>query len=102
MAITTYKTWLIQQDTVSEDDLLWLKGHDIAAILPEYEVQEIVYGNQVWKFTGAQIKNFGAVTTTKKQEDMLVLKYGTSLLLNQVMAIDDCGVPSVSIGYMVS
>jgi hypothetical protein len=98
MAITTYKTWLIQQDIVHEDDILWLKGHNIPAIMPEYEVREITYGNQTWKYTGPLIKNFGAVTTTKKQEDMLVLKYGSCLLLNQVVAIDD-GIPSVSIGY---
>jgi hypothetical protein len=96
--ITTYKTWLIKQDIVNEDDILWLKGHNIQAIMPEWDVREIAYGNQTWKYTGPLIKNFGAITTTKKQEDMLVLKYGNTVQLNQVVAIDDFP-PTVSIGY---
>ena len=98
MAVTTYKTWLIQQDDVSEDDILWLKGHNIQAIMPHREVREIVYGNQVYHYTGAVIRNFGAITTTKKQEDMLVLKYGNLALVNQVVSVGD-PLGSISIGY---
>lgn len=98
MGVVTYKTWLIRQDEVSEDDILWLEGHNIQAIMPHREVREIVYGNQVYHYTGAVIRNFGAITTTKKQEDMLMLKYGDSILLNQVVSVGD-PLESISIGY---
>ncbi len=96
----TYKTWIIYQDDVNQDDLIWLKAFGISPILPEHEVREITYGNQTWHATGVRIKNFGAVTTTKKQEEMLVLKYGNCLLLHQVATVDDC--PSVSVSYRSS
>jgi hypothetical protein len=76
-----YRTWIIAQETISEDDFKWLKAFDIPIRIdrPSQEFNtasgrtHTVYGKPMYTCD----------TTTDKQRDMLVLKYGNKAILLQ-------------------
>lgn len=76
-----YRTWIINQDTIGEADFLWLKAFDIPIRVdaPSHEFTSVVgtihhvYGRPTYTCD----------TTTDKQRDMLILKYGNNAILMQ-------------------
>lgn len=76
-----YRTWLIAQETIDEADFKWLMAFDIPVRIeaPEHKFdvvgggQQIVYGK----------RTYTCDTTTDKQRDMLILKYGNNAVLIQ-------------------
>ncbi len=76
-----YRTWIIAQETMGEDDFKWLMAFDIPVRIDKPEQtfntasgrQHTIYGKPT----------FTCDTTTDKQRDMLVLKYGNKAVLIQ-------------------
>ena len=76
-----YRTWIIAQDKIEEDDFIWLKAFDIPIRIdrPSQEFdtingsKQVIYGKAMYTCD----------TTTDKQRDMLVLKYGNKAVLLQ-------------------
>lgn len=74
-----YRTWLLTIDTVEKADFLWLKGFDIPIRIdaPEQEFDSL--GGRSHKIYGKPM--YTCDTTTDKQRDMLILKYGNNAVL---------------------
>jgi hypothetical protein len=76
-----YRTWMLTVESIGEADFLWLKGFDIPIRIdrPSHTFDTIhnskstIYGKTVYTCD----------TTTDKQRDMLVLKYGNNAVLIQ-------------------
>ena len=77
----TFRTWKLLQETVGEDDFKWLKAFDIPIRIdrPEHTFSTSAGGTH----TVYGKPNYTLDTTTDKQRDMLVLKYGNNILLLQ-------------------
>jgi hypothetical protein len=78
----TFRTWMLNSDyVIGEADFIWLKAFDIPIRIdkPEHTFEtanggtHTVYGKPV----------FTLDTTTDKQRNMLVLKYGPDIVLIQ-------------------
>lgn len=75
----TFRTWMLLQDTVDEADFKWLKAFDIPIKIdrPSHTFD---------MSTGSTHTIYGKTkitldTTTDKQRDMLILKYGNNVVL---------------------
>lgn len=77
----TFRTWMLLQETVDESDFKWLMAFDIPIRIDKPEQtfstasgrSHTIYGKATYTLD----------THTDKQRDMLVLKYGTQVLLLQ-------------------
>ena len=82
----THKLWALQQSSFTEQDALWCRGLGV-----EYTVEPLFktaysYGKpQSESLIGWSIR---LTTYTDKQEDMLMLKYGSSLKLVHTIEYD--------------
>lgn len=76
-----YRTWLLLQETVDESDFKWCTAFGIPMRIekPEHTFDTTSGG----KHTVYGKPKITLDTTTDKQRDMLVLKYGDSVLLIQ-------------------
>ena len=76
-----YRTWMLLQETVDESDFKWLKAFDIPIRVdaPEHSFTTLSGGAH----TVRGKPTYTLDTTTDKQRDMLVLKYGNSIMLLQ-------------------
>ena len=75
-----YRTWLLLQETVDESDFKWLKAFDIPIRVDQpTHTFDTMSGPR--SITGKP--SYTLDTTTDKQRDMIVLKYGNSALLLQ-------------------
>jgi hypothetical protein len=76
-----YRTWMLVKEPLVEADFLWLKGFDISIRIeqPTHTFETMagsthaVYGKRTVTLD----------TTTDKQRDMIVLKYGNDAVLIQ-------------------
>jgi len=77
----TFRTWVLLVDSVGEADFLWLKAFDIPIRIdrPTHTFETIGGGTH----TIAGKSTYTLDTTTDKQRNMLVLKYGNSAMLIQ-------------------
>lgn len=77
-----YRTWIIAQDKIEEDDFKWLEAFDIPIRIdrPEHTFATSS-GNSTHTIYGKPM--YTCDTTTDKQRDMLVLKYGNKAVLLQ-------------------
>lgn len=74
-----YRTWLLARESVGEDDFKWLKAFDIS-IRVDAPTQEFdSFGGTTHKIYGKPLYTMD--TTTDKQRDMLILKYGNDVVL---------------------
>lgn len=74
-----YRTWLLMQETVGEADIKWLSAFNIS-IRVDAPTQEFdSFGGKTHKIYGKPL--YTIETTTDKQRDMLVLKYGNTVAL---------------------
>jgi hypothetical protein len=74
-----YRTWLIAQEKIEEDDFKWLKAFDIPIRIDQPEQEFDSLGGRTHKISGKPL--YTCDTTTDKQRDMLVLKYGNNAVL---------------------
>lgn len=76
-----FRTWLLLQPTVGEDDFKWLKAFNIPIRIdrPEHTFETMSGSSH----TVAGTPRYTIDTTTDKQRDMLILKYGNNVLLIQ-------------------
>ena len=76
-----YRTWMLTVESIGNADFLWLKAFDIPIRIdrPEHTFdtatgrQHTIYGKPTYTCD----------TTTDKQRDMLILKYGNDAVLIQ-------------------
>ncbi len=83
-----FRTWILTQDEVGEDDFKWLKAFDIPIRIEQPTHEFDVIGGGKHKVVGRRTITLD--TTTDKQRDMLVLKYGS----NVVMLIEEIVLPN--------
>ena len=76
-----YRSWLLLQETVGEDDFKWLKAFDIPIRVDEPKHAFNTVNDGIWLVQGKVAYTLD--TTTDKQRDMLILKYGSNVLLMQ-------------------
>jgi hypothetical protein len=76
-----YRTWILTVDTVGEDDFKWLKAFEIPIRIeaPRHTFETSNGGTH----TIHGKRTITCDTTTDKQRDMLVLKYGNNAVLIQ-------------------
>jgi hypothetical protein len=74
-----YRTWILAVDNISEADFKWLKGFDIPIRIDQPEQEFDSLGGRTHKVYGRAM--YTCDTTTDKQRDMLVLKYGNNAIL---------------------
>jgi len=74
-----YRTWILNIETVNEADFKWLKAFDIPIRVDRPEQEFDSFGGQTHKIYGKPM--YTVDTTTDKQRDMLVLKYGNDAIL---------------------
>lgn len=74
-----YRTWLIAQETITEADFVWLKAFDIPIRIDQPTQEFDSFGGTTHKVYGKPL--YTCDTTTDKQRDMLVLKYGNTAVL---------------------
>lgn len=74
-----YRSWLLAVETITEADFKWLKAFDIPIRIDRPEQEFDSYGGQTHKVYGKPM--YTVDTTTDKQRDMLVLKYGRDAIL---------------------
>lgn len=75
----TFRTWILKQDVIGADDFKWLKAFDIPITINQ-PTHEITTSNGSTRKLVAKAL-YTLDTTTDKQRDMLVLKYGTDVIL---------------------
>ena len=78
----TFRTWMLAPDyVIGEDDFVWLKAFDIPIRIdrPEHTFETLGGGTH----TIAGRANYTLDTTTDKQRNMLMLKYGSDIILLQ-------------------
>lgn len=75
-----YRTWMLMVDSVGEADFKWLKAFDISIRIerPSHTVNVIGQSVEVM-----DKPIYTLDTTTDKQRDMIMLKYGNQALLIQ-------------------
>lgn len=76
-----YRTWVIKRETIEKDDFLWLKAFDIPIRVDQPSHTFDVIGGGKHSIYSKTM--FTCDTTTNKQRDMLVLKYGNDAVLIQ-------------------
>lgn len=76
-----FRTWLLLQDTVDESDYKWLNAFDIKIRIDQPTHEFTTTSGGVHKIAGKLTITLD--TTTDRQRDMLVLKYGNSVVLIQ-------------------
>lgn len=74
-----YRTWLLARETVCEADFLWLKAFDIPIRIDQPTHEFTTTSGGTHKIAGKPMYTMD--TTTDKQRDMLVLKYGNDVVL---------------------
>lgn len=74
-----YRTWLITQESIGEADFKWLRAFDIPIRIDRPEQEFDSLGGTTHKIYGRVM--YTCDTTTDKQRDMLVLKYGNNAVL---------------------
>jgi hypothetical protein len=81
------KIWSLSISTITESDLLWLKGLGVK-IKVETLTNQVYLAGQISKVvvTGHRIE---IITTCEKQETMLQLKYSKNLHLNSIIFPSD-------------
>ena len=83
---TCYRTWLLLQDTLDRADYLWLDGLGVTLNLdqPTHTFETLGGGTH----TIAGKRTIRLESTTDKQRDMIVLKYGnTAVLLSEEIVL---------------
>lgn len=75
-----YRTWLLLKEDITEADFLWLKAFDIPISIDPGE-QEFNTSKGVYRYAGKQ--TYTLESTTDKQRNMIVLKYGNIAMLIQ-------------------
>ena len=73
------RRWWINQDTFGEDDAKWMQAFEMQVHIDQPTHTFDTYGGQKKVITGKP--RIEVTTTTDKQRDMLMLKYGENLLL---------------------
>jgi hypothetical protein len=76
-----YRTWVLLQDTIGEDDLKWLMGFGIPIRVEAPEQRFDTASGKTYTVYGKT--RYTLDTTTDRQRDMLVLKYGKDVVLIQ-------------------
>ena len=76
-----YRTWLLVQDAIDESDFKWLKAFDIPIRIDNPTQAFSTVNDGIWLL--ADKPAYTVDTTTDKQRDMIVLKYGNSAVLIQ-------------------
>lgn len=79
----TVKTWVLTQNKLSENDIIWLKGLEVNTVVEPLYNTIHTYSGQHRVLSGVHIE---LETTCEKQETMLYLKFGNNLILKQVMS----------------
>lgn len=74
-----YRTWILARETVGEDDFKWLKAFDIPIRVDAPEKKFDTNSGKTYTVYGKPLYTLD--TTTDKQRDMLVLKYGNDVVL---------------------
>lgn len=74
-----HRTWLIDQETINEDDFKWLMAFNIPIRIEAPEQKFDTSGGGTYTVYGK--KTYTCDTTTDKQRDMLILKYGNKAVL---------------------
>ena len=78
----TFRTWMLLVDSVGEDDYIWLNAFDIKIRMEQpSHTFDTINGRTTHTVMGKP--TFTLDTTTNKQRDMIVLKYGNQALLIQ-------------------
>lgn len=75
-----HRTWILFQDSIDAADFKWLNGLSIPITVEQNPI-EINSNGVNYQVAGRAV--YSLDTTTDKQRDMLVLKYGDSVLLVQ-------------------
>ena len=77
-----YRTWMLMVDSVGEADFKWLKAFDIPIRIEQPEhTFDTVNGKSTHTVYGKP--KYTLDTTTDKQRDMVMLKYGNQAMLIQ-------------------
>ena len=77
-----YRTWMLMVDSVDESDFKWLKAFDIPIRIEQpSHTFDTINGKSTHTVMGKP--TYTLDTTTDKQRDMIVLKYGNQVLLIQ-------------------
>jgi hypothetical protein len=77
-----YRTWMLNSDyVIGEDDFKWLMAFDIPIRIDKPEQTFTTASGRSHTIYGKA--NYTLDTTTDKQRDMLVLKYGNDIVLIQ-------------------
>ena len=78
----TFRTWMLLVDSVGEADFKWLKAFGIQIKIDQpSHTFDTINGKSTHTVTGKPAYTLD--TTTDKQRDMVVLKYGNQALLIQ-------------------
>jgi len=76
-----YRTWILAVETIGEDDFKWLKAFDIPIRIDRPGTEFNTASGRTHTIYGKAM--YTCDTTTDKQRDMLVLKYGNNAVLLQ-------------------
>jgi len=78
----TFRTWMLIKEDINESDFLWLKAFDIPIRIeqPTHDF-EVIGGGTHKKVYGK--RTITLESTTDKQRNMIVLKYGNDAVLIQ-------------------
>lgn len=76
---TCYRSWILAQDTFDQTDYLWLNSLGVSIIIdqPAHTFETLGGG----KHTIAGKRTIKLESTTDKQRNMIVLKYGGNAIL---------------------
>lgn len=74
-----YRTWLLAVESVGEADFKWLKAFDMSIRIDQPSQEFDSIGGRTHRVYGKPL--YTVDTTTDKQRDMLVLKYGNAAVL---------------------
>lgn len=84
------KTWIITKSDLDQSDFSWLKGAEMHVWVEQPETRTFTTAGGGYYQYMADPVTILAETTTEKQEVMLKLKYGESLILRSIETyIDD-------------
>lgn len=74
-----YRTWILGVESMGKADFLWLKGLNIDIRIDAPMKEFDSFGGQTHRLHGKPM--YTCDTTTDKQRDMLILKYGNDAIL---------------------
>ena len=77
----TFRTWMLIKEDINESDFLWLKAFDIPIRIEQPTHDFEVIGGGTHKVYGK--RTITLESTTDKQRNMIVLKYGNDAVLIQ-------------------